>query len=290
MIRKNGVTYGTEKIFHHLIVITIILSVTVLLNFNNVFGSEVVPPTAPVPLSVYTDKPSYVGNDTIVISGKVQLTDNDDAVLVQIFDPQTMLIVSHQTPVSPEGIYLLRIHSNFGMSGTYIVRSTLKNGYNTERPFMFIAGPYKLMVNHTQYQINYNMTSGLLTNIYASVDDKSLTLSLANVTSSTQVTVSLPRNLVDSKLLKNDSNFVVLISIKGSDFSQANFTEAHKDSSSRTLNIGIPYDGMRNPTGMWNVKIIGTSFVPEFPITATSILAAGFGILLAYHRVKSIAK
>jgi len=291
MIRKNGVTYGKEKIFlHHLIIIGIIIVAIVLLSFKNVLGSEVVPPTAPVPLTVYTDKLSYVGNDTIVISGNAQLTDKEDTILVQIFDPQTMLIVSHQTSVSSDGTYLLRIHSNFGIAGIYIVRSTLKNGYNTERPFLFIVGPYKLMVNHTQYQINYNMTSGLLNDIYAGEEDKSLTLSLANVTSSTKFTINLPRNLIDSKLLQGDSNFAVLISTKESDFRPANFIEEHNDSSSRTLSIGIPYDGIKNPTGRWNVKIIGTSFVPAIPTVVTTILANSFVALLYYQRIQNVIK
>ncbi len=221
-------------------------------------------PPPPAPLTVNTDKVVYVANETITISGKVEITGTEKPKLVQIqiFNPKDVMITSNQVPIAQDGTYNLKVDGDFRITGEYRIVVFLPNGYNTNRSFMFIAGPYTLIVHGEAYPIKYRITSGTLDKIEAVIEEKSLTLQITNTTASGQFTIELPRNVINAVKDSTDSDFIVFI-----DGKQADFKELRSTESTRTLAINFTYDGATNPYGILDIKIVGTKLVPEFPIT-----------------------
>jgi len=252
------------------------------------YGSEdIVPPIAPSPLTFNTDKPVYVGNQTITISG-MTLDESEKMILVEIFNPQNDLIRSYYAAVSPDGSFRLQIDGNLGATGVYRVMATLHNGYNFDRPFMFIAGPYHVMVGTTDYPISYNLTAGTLLHVKTNAAANSIDLDLVNVTSRTDFVFTMTKELMDVALQKNYTGLNVLIGEDQSSMRRVNFTQAKSNAGMTTLKVEIPYEGANNPLGTWHVKIMGTSSVPEFGSLASMIVAISIiGVILVSRNVLS---
>ena len=81
-----------------------------------------------------------------------------------------------------------------------------------------------------------------------------------STTSDGQLTITLPRALIDAKLNGDDDEFFVLIDGEEVDFDET------KDNGSRTLTIAFP-------DGAEEIEIIGTFVIPEFGAIAALILA-----------------
>jgi len=79
-----------------------------------------------------------------------------------------------------------------------------------------------------------------------------------------EITISLPRNLMDSKI-DTDDDFLVLID--GDEI----LIEEQKSSIDRTLTIPFKQ-------GDFNIEIIGTEIIPEFSSMAVLVLGSAIGI------------
>lgn len=266
---------------NYLIVFAMALVVFSAARAATAYGSEeIVPPIAPSPLTVHTDRPAYVGNQTITISG-MTLDESEKTILVEIFNPQNNLIRKYDAAVSPDGSFRLQINGNLGVTGIYRVMSTLHNGYNFDRPFMFIAGPYHVMVGTSDYPVSYNLTAGALLNVKTNAAANSIDLDLANVTSSTDFVFIMAKELMGVALQKNYTGLNVLMGKDQSLMRQVNFTQAENNTGMTTLKMEIPYEGVNNPLGTWHVRIIGTSSVPEFGSLASMIVTISIiGVIL----------
>jgi predicted secreted protein with PEFG-CTERM motif len=100
------------------------------------------------------------------------------------------------------------------------------------------------------YPVNYNLTGGTVKDMSLDTNATSLVISL-QTTSDGNLTITLPRTVIDAKVGANDDQFFVLV-----DGADTNFQES-KTSTDRTLSIPI-IDGTEK------VEIIGTQVVPEF--------------------------
>ena len=80
-----------------------------------------------------------------------------------------------------------------------------------------------------------------------------------------EIKISLPRNLMDSKIDIDDDDFLVLI-----DGDEVLFEE-QKSSIDRTLTIPFKQ-------GDFNIEIIGTEIIPEFSSMAVLVLGSAIGI------------
>jgi hypothetical protein len=225
-------------------------------------------PPPPPPITVTTDKTVYVANDAVVISGQVnQVQLPNNSVSIEIIDPQGGK-TSAIAPLSENGrySYSLNISSTLHITGEHKVIATYGQ-YNSVALFMVIAHPYILTMEGKSHQIDYTIESGLLTNITANVQEKSLVLHIVNSTKASKLGIDLPREIIDSQSGAVDTPFMVFI-----DDRQVQFNETKSSSGARTLQITLPYDQF-NPNGIWDVKIIGTEMVPEFGSSALAVLA-----------------
>lgn len=240
-------------------------------------------PPPPRPITVTTNRLVYTANETIVVSGQVDhVQPSENLVSIDVIDPSGKKLLSSSTPLSENRTISYDLNASaLRMTGGHKIIATYGE-YNSPALFIFIAHPYNLEIDGRSYPINYTIESGLLTSITANVQDKSLTLSVVNSTKTDKLTISLPREVINSQSNNLDAPFMVFVNGE-----QARFNEiaANGNNSSRTLAISLPYEGQANPLGTSDVKIIGTRVIPEFGPSALIVLAvSGITILTMFRK------
>jgi predicted secreted protein with PEFG-CTERM motif len=100
------------------------------------------------------------------------------------------------------------------------------------------------------YTVNYDITGATVDDMSISSQDTSLVVSLKAV-SDGNLTMTLPRSLIDAKANSGDDQFFVLV-----DGADTDFTETKTDAN-RTVTVSFPQDTKQ-------IEVIGTQVVPEF--------------------------
>jgi predicted secreted protein with PEFG-CTERM motif len=106
--------------------------------------------------------------------------------------------------------------------------------------------------------LNHEISSGKITTILPDIDANSLIIGL-ETTNNGELTVTLPRDIIDSTINNEDDVFFVLV-----DGEEVTFEET-ATSTDRTLTI-------QYPGGAEEIEIIGTFVIPEFGTIAVMIL------------------
>jgi predicted secreted protein with PEFG-CTERM motif len=83
------------------------------------------------------------------------------------------------------------------------------------------------------------------------------------------ITLTIPRDVLDSTSDEGDSDFIVLV-----DGEEADFEEIENDDSARAIEITVP-------EGSTQIEVIGTFAVPEFGMMAAIILAVAIVSIIA---------
>lgn len=117
------------------------------------------------------------------------------------------------------------------------------------------------------FQIPYDITGATVTDMSISTPDTSLVISLQS-TADGNLTVTLPRALIDAKDGANDDQYFVLVDGADTDFAES------KTSTDRTITVSIPQDTTQ-------VEVIGTQVVPEFGVLASIVLAVAVFSIVA---------
>lgn len=119
---------------------------------------------------------------------------------------------------------------------------------------VFAQSPEQFTVKDAQsgqsFIVNYGIKGGTVDDISVSQQDTSLILSLKS-SSDGNLTMTLPRSLIDAKLGANDDDFFVLVDGADTDFNEL------KNSTDRTITVSFP-------EGSEQIEVIGTQVVPEF--------------------------
>jgi len=128
------------------------------------------------------------------------------------------------------------------------------------------TGP-SISVDRTNFLLSYSITGGSVLNVNPDDDANSLIITI-KTTSDGELTITLPRALIDAKLGNADDDFFVLV-----DGEEVEFGE-DKTSVNRILTIAFP-------DGAETIEIIGTFVVPEFGTIAALILAVAIISIIA---------
>lgn len=247
-------------------------------------------PPPPRPITAVADKEIYILNDTIRISGQVRDPESGQSVKIAVYYPNNKIYLSREVDVSPNGTFVFEQKvEGKGISGKYLAEVSYGD-FRSNVVFMVIAGPFNLVVDGDEYPILYKVTSGTLSGITIDPAEKSLTIHIANSSQSGELTIELPRNVIDAKSgdAGSDTSFVVLISNKPVGLEQAEFSEPNSNSSMRTLIIKVPYNGTDTLYDDWYIKILGTTVVPEFDsivVTALAAISVGAALLPTARRL-----
>lgn len=108
------------------------------------------------------------------------------------------------------------------------------------------------------FQVNYDMAGGTINDMTVSQQDTSLIVSV-KATSDGNLTMTLPRALIDAKNGASDDQFFVLVDGADTDFSET------KTNTDRTITVMVPQDTTQ-------VEVIGTQVVPEFGALSAVVL------------------
>lgn len=107
------------------------------------------------------------------------------------------------------------------------------------------------IIEGTEYEVSSVIKGGQVLSITADPDAASLIFDIVT-TSDGEITITLPREIIDSKIGNEDDIFFVLVEGEEVTFSES------KTSTHRFVTIPFVH-------GTEQIEIIGTSVVPEFP-------------------------
>ena len=232
------------------------------------------------PIVVTTDKGSYVSGETIVISGEVKDLLSGFQISLQVFEPRFgNQVAIQQFGVGPDKKFSTEIAAGGGLwrsDGTYTIKVLYgSEARSAETTFEFSStgvptprptGP-TIEVGDTGSMLSYQIVGGSVTSVMEDFDAKSLIVKIST-TSDGELTITLPRNVIDAKIGDADDDFFVLV-----DGEEVEFTES-KTASDRTLTIPFP-------DGAEEIEIIGTFVIPEFGAIAALILAVAIVSIIA---------
>ena len=119
---------------------------------------------------------------------------------------------------------------------------------------IFAQEPQQFAVKDAQsgqsYIVHYSITGGIVDDVSLSPQDTSLIVSL-NSSNDGNLTMTIPRSLIDAKASTGDDQFFILV-----DGADTDFTESKTDTN-RTVTVSFPQDTTQ-------IEVIGTQVVPEF--------------------------
>jgi predicted secreted protein with PEFG-CTERM motif len=123
-----------------------------------------------------------------------------------------------------------------------------------------VSSESSIKVLNTDIMMKYEITNGKVVGIFPDVNANSLVVK-TDINSAGDLTLELPRSLIDAKIGNSDDIFFTLVDGEEVDYEES-MTDTH-----RTLTIPFTEDTEE-------IEIIGTFVVPEFGTIAIVILAA----------------
>ena len=234
------------------------------------------------PVVVTTDKQSYAGGETIMVSGEVRDFLSNTPVTLQLFAPNGNRVSFDQMTIGSDKLFSSEIGTGgplWKLTGTYTIKVQYGLPSRTaETTFEFTGGEASMpkpsvspttAVENTDFSVTYSITGGKTIAIEDDVEATSLIIRI-DASEDGDLTLTLPRGLIDAILPNGDDDeFFVLIDGEESE----DITET-KTSTDRTLVISFL-------AGDEEIEIIGTFIVPEFGVIAVMILAVALVSIIA---------
>jgi len=235
-----------------------------------------------LPLSLTTDKTTYDRQSTILVTGHVQNIISGLPVTLRVSDSSGNVVDVEQLTVDNSGNFQTKINTSSPLwtsGGTYTIYAQygIQQGMRQTQTQFSIGGggasscqPDQLSatVNNEMYCVNYSISGGTATGATLSMSSKTLTVNLQS-TSDGQITLQIPRSVLDAKSGVKDGSFFVLVDGEEKD----SFTDTP---SADTRTLTIPFS-----MGAEQIQIIGTQIVPEFGPIAALVLAIAIISIIA---------
>ena len=229
---------------------------------------------------VTTEQSSYQEGDKIVVLGEVRDIFSGTPVALQVLAPNGNLVTIQQLDVGTDGTFSITITAGGNLwksQGTYTIKVTYgiagANIKTAEATFDFGGTSSTGTPGFGQslivegFGIGYQITGGSIISITPDIDQSSLIIVIEAVDDG-ELTITLPRELIDAKIGDADDDFFVLVDAEEVDFDET------KTDLDRTLTIGFP-------AGTEEIEIIGTFVIPEFGTIAALILAVAIISIIA---------
>ena len=232
-----------------------------------------------VPIVVTTEQPSYQEGDKIVILGEVKEILSGNQVTIQVFEPDFgNRVYINQVSVGADRTFTDQITAGgplWASSGSYkimVLYGTQARTAETTFEFGGTTGigttpPSGQSLTVEGFGIGYQITGGNIISITPDFDSDSLIIVIEAVDDG-ELTITLPREVIDAKIGDADDDFFVLVDAEEVDFDET------KTDLDRTLTIGFS-------AGSEEIEIIGTFVIPEFGTIAALILAVAIISIIA---------
>jgi len=230
------------------------------------------------PIVISTDKPSYSDGETVIVSGQVRELLSGYAITLQVIAPNGNKVTFAQLDVGVDKMFSTELTAGgplWRSSGEYTImvlygtdartaETTFEFGGSTGGP----GGPGGPTIDVLGTLVSYTITGGTLDAIEEDFDSKSLIISIT-ATDDGNLTIILPRNVINAIFEGVDDEFFVLVDDEEVDFDEIETTDTH-----RTLSIDFN-------AGSEQIEIIGTFVIPEFGAIAALILAVAIISIIA---------
>jgi len=218
---------------------------------------------------VTTDKTSYVEGDTVIVSGEVREILSGFPVTLQVIAPNGNVVTLAQLDVGPDRTF------STTLTGTYTIKVQHGTDARTAETTFEFGGTtgtgttptFGQSLTEGEFGLTYQITGGSVVSIIPDVDQSSLIIVIEAVDDG-ELTITLPREIIDAKIGDADDDFFVLVDAEEVDFDEI-VTE-----TDRTLTIGFL-------AGTEEIEIIGTFVIPEFGAIAALILAVALISIIA---------
>lgn len=237
-------------------------------------------------LTVKVDKPSFGAGENIRVTGTVPAVIEGVPVAIQVFNPRnTMYTIGQPTP-NADGTYSFefKVGGKLGIDGAYTVKATY-SGQSVQTTFEFAgggappaAGTVRVEFEGNVFNVKASLSNGSIKSIEVDPEFTSIIISVSTTDQDGELTITLPRQLIDARIDGDDDSFIVLV-----DGDEAEAEETDTSATERTLTIPVP-------AGAEEIEIIGTMVVPEFGILAALVLAAAVGAIVVVSRKNQILK
>ncbi|MGI0049114.1 MAG: PEFG-CTERM sorting domain-containing protein, partial [Nitrososphaera sp.] len=244
-------------------------------------------------VTVETDKDEYAIGQTVEISGEVPdvMIESGQQLLIRVNKPDgdPCRIDPINLPAGGSYTYDLVLGGTCGVAGEYDVIVT----YGDERSTTSFeltgssASSYSLKVGTKTYAIDYELSSGEINGMSVPKDQNDnlmpkLVIRM-NAEEDGQLTVELPRDIIDAIEDGEDIDYIVTIEDEDGNISTADVDESENTDNVRTLVIDYP-------AGTERIEILGTQVVPEFGAIAAIVMAVAIvGIIIATARYNKLS-
>ena len=230
--------------------------------------------TTPIPVTVSTDKTAYDHNSIVVVSGHVTNPYPGQQVTLRVSDSTGKIVQVTQLVLDNNGDFGTKINTASPLwtkGGVYTIFAQYGNPQGTTAKVQFTlpggggatsCDPNQIAatLNDELYCIPYSISGGTVLSGTLSAASKTLAVNI-QADSDGQITLNIPRSVLDSKNGINDQSFIVLVDGEQRD----TFTET---TTSDTRTVTIPFEA-----GAGQIEIVGTQIVPEFGPIAALVLA-----------------
>jgi len=224
---------------------------------------------------VTTEQSSYQKGDKIVVLGEVKDLISQTPVSIMVIGPTGNIVAIAQVDVGPDKRFRAEITAGGTMNieGEYTINALYGIQSRTASTTFVFGGisagttPSGQSLTVGEFGIGYQITGGSIISITPDIDQSSLIIEIEAVDDG-ELTITLPRELIDAKFNGDDDDFFVLVDAEEVDF------EETKTNSERTLTIEFP-------AGTEEIEIIGTFVIPEFGAIAALILAVAIISIIA---------
>ena len=258
-------------------------------------------------LTVHSDKVMYAANEPVVVSGRVSTDLRDlgsEKVSVEVFDPYGEKYLSTHANLTEDDSYSYRFQFKDNDSkGEYQILLTsyyaqaakiINFGEDMLKPDDFhtyvirVDDKNDTATSTTYHLVRYKQSEGVKLNVMAA-DIGAHTVNIAVTESQRngkgQLTIELPRSLIDSRQEKNasssaDKDYVVAIGRAGGGIGYTDaFREIQSTPDSRTLVIDLLGSFSDGGDADTVITIRGTQVAPEFG--SISLIIGAVGIVSA---------
>jgi len=228
---------------------------------------------------VTTEQSSYQEGDKIVILGEVREILSGYQVTIQVFEPNFgNRVYINQVSVGVDRTFSDQITAGgplWTSSGSYKIMVLYGTEARTAEATFDFGGTTGTTPRLGQswtvegFGIGYQITGGSIISItpFPEKGYGSLVIEIDAINDG-ELTITLPREVIDAKFNGDDDDFIVLVDAEEWDFDET------KTDLDRTLTIGFL-------AGTEEIEIIGTFVIPEFGTIAALILAVAIISIIA---------
>ncbi|HSB56475.1 MAG TPA: PEFG-CTERM sorting domain-containing protein [Nitrosopumilaceae archaeon] len=231
-----------------------------------------------LPISVWTDKAQYNQPSAIQVGGHVKDPNPNLYVTLKVVGPTGNVVKVDQLMVDDNGDYETTLNTASPLwtkTGVYTISVQYgKNSKTDEVQVELFAGgvcgesQLAVTAGSDTYCIPYSIVGGTVKEGTLDMKAKSLIVKI-DADSDGDLTLSIPRSVLDSKSGNDDSRFFVLVNGEEQDI----YSEQKTDD---TRSVTIQFE-----SGVDEIEIIGTQIIPEFGAIAALVLAVAIISIIA---------